>query len=79
MTSKLTLSIKKSVIERAKKYAKGNNESLSQIIESYLDKITSEIPESGDLELDAVRGIITLPEDFDLKKESKAIRLEKHG
>lgn len=79
MSTKLTLSLKKSVIEKAKKYAKINNQSLSQIIESYLEKITSQNPEFGDSELDSIRGIISLPKDFDLKKESGKIRIEKHG
>ncbi len=79
MTTKLTLSLKKSVIEKAKRYAKGNNQSLSQIIESYLEKITSTEPELGDSELDSIRGIIKLPKDFDLKKESRKLRIKKHG
>ena len=76
MNTKLTLSLKKSVIEKAKQYAKGNNQSLSQLIESYLEKITSGDPELGDSELDSIRGIISLPDDFDLKKES---RISKHS
>lgn len=79
MTTKLTLSLKKSVIEKAKEYAKGNNQSLSQIIESYLEKIISQNTELGDSELDSIRGIIKLPEDFDLKKESRKLRINKHG
>lgn len=79
MTAKLTLSINKSVIEKAKRYAKGNNQSLSQIIESYLEKITSENATLGDPELDSIRGIIDLPKDFDLKKESRKLRVDKHG
>jgi len=79
MNTKLTLSLKKAVIEKAKKYAKGNNQSLSQIIESYLENITSQDPELGDSELDSIRGIITLPEDFDIKKESQKLRINKHG
>ncbi len=79
MNTKLTLSLKKSIIERAKKYAKKNNQSLSQVIESYLDKITSNNPEFGDKELDSIRGIITLPKDFDLSKEINSIRVQKHG
>ena len=79
MTTKLTLSLNKSVIEKAKRYAKGNNQSLSQIIESYLEKITSENPELGDPELDSIRGIIKLPKDFDLKSESRKLRIKKHG
>jgi len=79
MSTKLTLSLKKSVIEKAKEYAKGNNQSLSQIIESYLEKITSQNPELGDSELDSVRGIISLSKDFDLKEESRKLRIKKHG
>jgi len=79
MNTKLTLSLNKSIIERAKRYAKGNNQSLSQIIESYLEKITSSNPEMGDPELDSIRGIIQLPSDFDLKKETRKLRIKKHG
>ena len=57
MNTKLTLSLKKSIIEKAKQYAKGNNQSLSQIIESYLERITDQKPELGDPELDAIRGL----------------------
>lgn len=71
MKTKLTLSLKKSVIEKAKKYAKGNNQSHSQIIESYLENITSHDPELGDSELDSIRGIIKLPKDFNLKEETR--------
>ena len=79
MNTKLTLSLKKSVIDKAKEYAKGNNQSLSQIIESYLEQITSKHMESGDSELDGLRGIIDLPDNYDLKKESRKLRIEKHG
>lgn len=79
MTTKLTLSLKKSVIEKAKAYAKGNKQSLSHIIESYLEKITSREAEMGDSELDSIRGILSLPEDYDVKKEAKALRISKHG
>ena len=79
MTTKLTLSLKKSVIQKAKRYAKGNNQSLSQIIESYLEKITSQDPELGDSELDSIRGIIKLPKDYDIKQVSRKIRIQKHG
>ncbi len=40
MDSKLTLKLNESVIERAKKYAKENNISLSRMIENYLQAIT---------------------------------------
>ncbi len=79
MTTKLTLSLNKSVIERAKKYAKQSNQSLSQIIESYLDKITSEDFADGDAELNSIRGIISLPEDWDYKNEVRKIKAERNG
>lgn len=40
MNSKLTLKLNISVIEKAKKYAKDNNVSLSRMIENYLQAIT---------------------------------------
>ena len=40
MDSKLTLKLNENVIERAKKYAKENNISLSRMIESYLQAVT---------------------------------------
>ena len=79
MNTKLTLSLKKSVIERAKAYAKGNKQSLSQIIESYLEKITSNETQKGDPELDSIRGIISLLSNFDLKNEAKKLRISKHA
>jgi len=79
MNTKLTLSLKKSVIEKAKKYAKDSNLSLSQLIESYLEKITSNKPELGDSELDSIRGVISLPDNFNIKEAIKEIRELKHG
>jgi hypothetical protein len=48
-----------------------------QIIESYLERITSQNPELGDPELDSIRGIIKLPKDFDLKSETRKLRINK--
>ncbi len=79
MNTKLTLSLNKSIIERAKRYAKGNNQSLSQIIESYLEKITSRNPELGDPELDSIRGIIELPKDFNSRNEIRNLKIKKQG
>ena len=42
MNTKLTLSLNKEIIERAKLYAKEHNISLSFLIENYLQKILSE-------------------------------------
>ena len=39
MNTKLTLTIEKSLIDKAKKYAKGKGRSLSDIVENYLKVI----------------------------------------
>ncbi len=42
MTTKLTLNLEKSIIERAKTYAKNTGRSLSEIIENYLATIAND-------------------------------------
>ncbi len=42
MNTKLTLTMDKSVIERAKKYARGQDRSLSNLVENYLKAITNQ-------------------------------------
>ena len=41
MNTKLTLNINKGVIDQAKSFAKDNNVSLSKLIESYLNSLTT--------------------------------------
>ena len=41
MDTKLTLKLDKSIIDKAKEYAKGNNISLSKMIENYLQALTN--------------------------------------
>jgi len=79
MSTKLTLTIEKKIIERAKSYAKKSKRSLSEIIQSYLETITNVETEFNDPELDSIKGAISLPDDFDLKKEIRRIRTEKHS
>ncbi len=80
MTSKLTLTVEKSVIEKAKSYAKKTGRSLSELIEKYLDTITSE--ENDDKELSPkmkkIVGAVTLPNDFDEEKELSSYFEKKH-
>ena len=49
MNTKLTLSVDEQIIFKAKKYAKQNNKSLSQVIENYLAFLTEE--DESDLEI----------------------------
>ncbi|MFP4367580.1 MAG: DUF6364 family protein [Bacteroidales bacterium] len=72
MNTKLTLTIEKAVIERAKKYAKEKDNSLSDIVENYLKVITKETDKS-DIEITplikSLQGSFKAPKDFDYKKE----------
>ncbi len=80
MTSKLTLTVEKSVIERAKRYAAQSGRSLSQIIEGYLAKITNEKDSNEDIspKLKKIVGAVKLPKDFDEKKELRKYFEKKH-
>ena len=46
MNTKLTLTLEKDVIEKAKRYAKDSGRSLSAIVESYLEKLVAPLDES---------------------------------
>jgi hypothetical protein len=71
MTTKLTLTIDDSVISVAKKYAKKNGKSLSDIVENYLMTLTSKESKEDAVSPKILKlmGTIKLPEDFDYKKE----------
>lgn len=73
MNAKLTLSLKKSVIEKAKKYAKENGESLSGLVQSYLEKITQVNEDSSKYSpiVNSLKGSFKMEEDFDTKEELK--------
>jgi len=80
MNSKLTLTIEESTIRKAKKYAKLSGRSLSNLVESYLEKLTQAeissqaVPE----EFKQLFGVIDLPSDMDDKKEIRSIVTKKH-
>lgn len=71
MTTKLTLTIDDTVIDSAKKYARQKGESLSAIVENYLKSISGkdENPTQLSPKVSSLMGVISLPEDFDYKKE----------
>ncbi|HXI01282.1 MAG TPA: DUF6364 family protein [Sphingobacteriaceae bacterium] len=79
MTTKLTLTVEKSIIERAKSYAKNTGRSLSEIIENYLATITQE-GSSNNLspKLTKIVGAVRLPGDFNEKDELRSALEAKH-
>lgn len=72
MDAKLTLNIDKDVARKAKVYAKTNGRSLSDLVENYLKLLTknSSIKDSEfSPRVKSLLGSVTVPEDFDYKKE----------
>ena len=71
MTTKLTLTIDDSVIAIAKKYAKQNGKSLSDIVENYLLSLSSKgnTEENISPSILKLMGSIELPNNYDYKKE----------
>lgn len=79
MTSKLTLTVEKSIIERAKVYAKNTGRSLSEIIENYLESITQDNgTEKVSPKLKKLVGAVKLPKNFDEEKELRSYFENKH-
>jgi uncharacterized protein (UPF0335 family) len=80
MNTKLTLTINKEIIVKAKKYAKQTERSLSNLIESYLDKITrqEQEPDAVPDEFKELFGVVNLPVDPDDKQLIRSIALDKN-
>lgn len=85
MNTKLTLSLEKEVIEKAKIYAKGTGRSLSEMVENYFRSLVSKSDKNNsddnDIEeqLKKITGIVILPDDFDVKKAKEEYYKEKYG
>ena len=72
MNTKLTLNLNKASIDKAKKYAKKHNQSLSILVEKYFNLISEkENPDEIEISPNVLElsGIINLDEDFDVKSE----------
>mgnify|MGYP006203128209 CR=1 FL=1 len=81
MSTKLTITIDENVIEKAKKYAKGKKNSLSNIIENYLKTLVNEDKkETSELSpiVKSLKGSFKAEKDFDYKKELGNHYSEKH-
>jgi hypothetical protein len=70
MDDKITLNLNKAIVEKATKYAKAQNTSLSKMIESYLASvIENEEKENQNTPLvQSLLGVINLEQDYDYKK-----------
>ena len=74
MNIKLTLSLNKEVIERAKHFAKSNNRTLSNLVETQLRAVTKQIDEDEiHPEIKKLMGKIHISTGFNHKVEMKKI------
>ena len=82
MNTKLTLQLDKDVIDKAKSYAKLNNQSLSALVQNYFSFV-SEKKENDAIQISQnvkdLSGIIKLDENIDTKKEYKKHIMEKYS
>ena len=72
MDAKLTLNIDKDVASKAKVYARNEGRSLSDLVENYLKLLTknTDVDHSEySQRVKSLLGSISLPKDFDYKKE----------
>ncbi|MCM8512105.1 antitoxin [Acinetobacter bereziniae] len=82
MQAKLTLSINKKVIERAKLYAKEYEQSVSSLVEAYLDRISAHTETSSNIQAPITGSLIGMFADQDQGQDYKTLLseacMEKH-
>jgi hypothetical protein len=71
MDTKLTLKLNEDIIAKAKEYAKSRKTSLSDLIENYLQKITSDKNSNRTITplVKSLSGVISLPKDANHKED----------
>lgn len=83
MSTKLTLTIEKEVIETAKEYAKEKGQSLSEMVENYFKMITvtrrKVVPKQLSPKVRKLRGIIKTDEGFDYNQVLTEELSKKYG
>lgn len=83
MTTKLTLTLKKEIIDQAKRYASEHEQSLSELVENYFkflihgesEQKTGEPP----LGIKKLKGIVKVDQDFDYRAVLNEMKATKHG
>lgn len=81
METKLTLRLKKKVIDQAKKYANDHETSLSKLIENYLSAITKETNSTPYISplVRTLSGVLHLPGNEDAKQHYHSHITEKYS
>ncbi|NLI23801.1 MAG: hypothetical protein GX419_03735 [Bacteroidales bacterium] len=81
MNTKLTLTVEREVVERAKKYARKEGRSLSDIVESYLKALSSETNKKGKRTgflVQSLRGSFKAPKKVNYKAQLSEILYNKY-
>jgi ABC-type transporter Mla subunit MlaD len=80
METKLTLRLKKEVIDQAKKYANDHDTSLSKLIENYLEAVTNISEEEDHISplVKSLSGVIQLSKGTNLKDKYHKHLTEKY-
>lgn len=80
MTTKLTLTVEKQVVQRAKRYARQQKKSLSEIVTTYLDHLSTEADISADIDPEVLSASDNIPVNQipDLKEAKYRYLKEKH-
>lgn len=83
MNTKLTLTLKKEIIEEAKKYASDKGRSLSEMVEHYFRYLTESkmLDKSAELtpRVSKLKGIVKVDSNFDYKQMLNDEIDSKHG
>ena len=72
MTTKLTILVEEETIKKAKKYSAQTGQSLSKLIENYLNTVTKSAESKNNKfspRIKRLMGSVKLPKDFDWKTE----------
>jgi hypothetical protein len=80
MTTKLTILVEEETIKKAKKYSAQTGQSLSKLIENYLDAVTLKQEtkkQTFSPRIKRLMGSVKLPKDFNYKKAAEEAVKEK--
>ncbi|RLD27720.1 MAG: hypothetical protein DRI54_00640 [Bacteroidetes bacterium] len=80
MDAKLTLSLNKAIIEKAKEYSKANKISLSRLIEHYLASLVTKNEKKAEITplVESLGGVMEMPEDYSLKDDYADFLIKKY-
>ncbi len=81
MNTKLTLSVDKQVIERAKLYAQKTGRSLSELVSVYFESLIYDEEKTRNIspKIKKLLGSVKLPNDFDEENERRSYLEKKHS